>query len=218
MIKDATTIGKTTLQNQNPHQTGAVVKQLAHQNIAQVSHTTMGSTLDRALPVQHRTAIVNKPSLLVTSPSGKPDLLRAIRASAPKINSTLNFQPPSILNLSNLPHKIESTLALKLPEIHKPSLIPTKPNTIVKPATSTLGTADMVSSVAIPIKSTISLPANKLPQPAPDKIDAAIAAATLAPPAVNTTSTLVVAQPQNAIIVQPKQDFWQWFMQWLATL
>ena len=164
------------------------------------------TTLSRALPVNHISSIVSIPSLFVSPPNGgKPDLFGAVRAIAPKINNTLKIQAPHIPNISNLPHKIESTLVLRTPDIKKPSLIPKQPDMIVKPSVDTLGVSTAVA-VPVPIKTTINLPESKMSVPDATSID-------------STPSTLVQSTPSQTILaVQDKSDFWTWFMKWLSTL
>ena len=100
---------------------------------------------------------------------------------------------PSVITA--LPKKVESTLAIRAPEIPKPSLIPAKVDVVVKPSTNTLGmpSETTVAPIPVPLKTTIQIPATVPAQ---------------------SDSTLVKSQPNDRIVIATSKPFnlIEWFL------
>ena len=230
LIKDAISVGKTTIQN--PKQTVNVIKTVAKQNVNQVSNTTIAKVVVKPIqavvkPVQQtlkalpaKTLTINnsiKPSLLTVQNNGKVDLLASMRKAAPIVQNTLKISPPHIPSvITSIPKKIESTLAIHLPVLPKPSLIPQKVDVVVKQAVNTLGIPSETKAVPIPIKSTIQIPTTTQPAKITEPTQTPIT--TLVKPII-AESTLVKTQPENQIIVSSKQfNLIEWLLDLLRGL
>ena len=128
--------------------------------------------------------------------------------------NTLKIPTPHLPTIiTSLPKKIESTLAIHLPVLPKPSLIPKKEDVVVKQNTNTLGSSEETKLVPIPIKSTIQIPTTTQPanitQPTP--------ITTLVKPIISE-STLVKTQPENQIVVSKPFNIIEWLLDLLRGL
>ena len=196
---------------------------MANQNIAQVSHTTIGKVIAKpvqqtikALPVQHLTVTQSiKPSLISLGNNGKVDLLASMRKAAPIVQNTLKIPPPHIPSITSIPKKIESTLAIHIPVIPKPSLIPQKVDVVVKQAVNTLGIPSETKAVSIPIKTTIQIPTTSQPANITQPTQTPIT--TVVKPIISE-STLVKPKPENRIIVSKPFNIIEWLLDLLRGL